>query len=148
MFIVDLWTLNCDLFRRLIDWNIARHVRRGASGARPVDGIANHPLDFRLMINWIQLVAGTEIKNASGPARPATAAAQHVAAFKPRDENQFLRLRNRERLAIHFAVWNFDELAQALRDFVRGIHHPEPFAFPGFAPAESACRSHHALENF
>src|SRR5687768_6038843 len=126
--------------------NIPRHLGCDASRPRPVNRISNYTLNFRLMINGIQLVAWAEIENPPCSTRPAAAAAQYIAAFEPRDEHQFLRFGDRERLAIHFAVWNLYELAEALRNLMRGIHHPQSFAFARFAPAERTRRSHQTLE--
>ena len=74
--------------------------------------------------------------------------AENLAAFEPRNENEFFRLRNRERLAVHFAARNFNKLAKTLCDFMRGIHNPKPLALAGLAPSKAARCAHELLENF
>src|ERR1043166_527770 len=118
--VVELRAVCRDSLSRFFHGNIARHMGRCTARTRPVNGVADRALNFRLMVNRIQLVAGTEIKNSSCTSRPAAAAPQHVTAFEPGDEYQLFRLRNRERLAVHFAVWNLDELAEPLRDLYGG----------------------------
>src|ERR1043166_1236007 len=145
--VVELRAACRDSLTRFFHGNIARHMGRCTARTRPVNGVADRALNFRLMVNRIQLVAGTEIKNSSCTSRPAAAAAQHVTAFEPGDEYQLFRLRDRERLAVHFALRNLDELAKALCDFMRGVHDPETFAFTGFAPTKGARCAHERFEN-
>src|SRR5262249_12916409 len=67
----------------------------------PGDGVRDDSAHFRLMVDGIGLVAGTEVEDAPLPAREAAAGAEDFAACEGREKHQFVGLRNIEVFAVH-----------------------------------------------
>src|SRR5262245_18596905 len=72
-----------DSLARFLIGNVPRNDRPAPLGASPMDGIINHALDQRVVINRIGFVSRTEIKNPTAPAHPTVAAAEHLSPFEP-----------------------------------------------------------------
>ena len=68
-----------------------------------------------MKIDRIGFVPGPEIEDLAVPALPGAAASEDFAAFKPGEENDLVRRRNRERLAVHLRVLNFKEAIDSAR---------------------------------
>src|SRR5439155_1389115 len=92
--------------------------RRGA--AAPGHAVGDRALDLRLVVDRVLLVAGAEVRDASCPAVVAATAAKDLPALERADENQLIRSRDVEELAVHLVVRDHDRLRKACCD--RAVH--------------------------
>lgn len=101
-------------------------------------------MDFRHEIDRKAFMAGTKIENA--PASPVIAAtrSKNLSALNPTNENQVVRLRDIEGLAVHFRLGNNNGFRQALCNGMCGVDNPYPFTLAAFmlAPAKIAGGTH------
>ncbi len=79
---------------------------------------------------------GAEVEDLAQAALVGDAGAEDLAAFKPGNEHDFLRLGDDEGLAVHLLMRQAELLGQALDDGVGGVDHPEDFLLVGLAPAQ------------
>src|SRR4051812_47986944 len=63
------------------------------AGARsgPARGVGEHPLDVRVVVDGIVLVARAEVEDPARAAGPAAPAAENLAAREARDEDELVR---------------------------------------------------------
>ena len=113
-----------------------------------MNSVAQDLPNDRVKVYRIDLVARTEVEDLAVAAFPGRAASEHFTAFKPGEENDFLRRRDRKRLAVHFAVFNLEAAIDSLRDRMSGVANPEPFPLSRLAPGERTARAHQSLEDF
>src|SRR4051794_22496600 len=78
-----------------------RRVVRPRAGSGPRHAVGDRALDLRLVIDRKLLVTWTEVGNAAVAAVPAAAAAKDLPALERRDENELVRRRYVEELAVH-----------------------------------------------
>ena len=88
-----------------------------------------------------------EVEDLARAALVGGAAAEDLAALEPGDEDQFVRLRNAERFAVHLLLREFDVLADAFDDRVPLGDDPEPLLLVGLAPLQIAGGAHQPLED-
>src|SRR6056297_2645873 len=101
----------------------------GALGRRgPADGVVEHRLDVLAVIDGVGLVARSEVEELPAAPAVATARAEHLTALEPRGEDEAVRFRNAERLAVGLGRLDDDRVAQAVDDGVAGVRDPEPLA--------------------
>src|ERR1700737_1134414 len=117
-------------------------------GCGPAHRVSQDQLHVWIEKDRIHFVSGGEIENFAVAAFPSATGAKNIAAFKPRNENNFIRRRNGEWFAVHLAVFDFEITIDAACDGMRGIANPNAFFLSGFTPGERATRAHEALENF
>src|SRR6185295_10004606 len=114
----------------------------------PVLGVAQHLPNDRMIIDRVGLVAGTKVEDFPVSSLPRATAAEDFAALKPGDEDNFIRRRNGERLAIHLGIFNLETFIDAAGDRMPGIANPESLTLRRFPPGEGSGRAHEALEDF
>src|SRR5258708_36645106 len=78
-----------DPLARLLDGNVGVLLAIQPKSLRrdPAHRIGDDPLHERMMINWIQLLAETEVENLPFAATQAATAAKHFSALEPGDEH-------------------------------------------------------------
>src|SRR5437667_3624302 len=131
------------------DWDLRAGVDPAFGvGRGPAHRISQDNLNVWIEKDRIHFVSGGEIENFAVTAFPGATGAKNIAAFKPRNENNFIRRRNGEWFAVHLAVFDFEITIDAACDGMRGIANPNAFFLSGFAPGERATGAHEALENF
>ena len=125
--------------------------RRGGvdadAGGAVAPSVHQHLAHVRVIVNRVRLVPRGEVKNPPIAALPEAAAAHHLAAFVPRNENLAVGLGDVETLAVHLGVGNLKILADALGDGVVGGKVPDAFFLGNLAPLQGAVGAHHAAEN-
>src|SRR4051812_326394 len=99
-----------------------RDLSFASLGTCPANGVVNDSLDLWIVIDRVSLVTGTEVKNASAPARPAVPTPKDFPALEPGDEHLFVRDRDSERFAIHFGFLQFDVIPNSFRDGMAWIN--------------------------
>ncbi len=111
-----------------VDFHHRGHIAIGDGGLilgrRPFYRIEDYLLDFRLMVDGENLVAGTEVKDLALAPMIAAPAAEYFAAFKPTDEHQLVGLRDIEMLALHLFMVDDDFFIQSFRNGMAGVDHP------------------------
>lgn len=135
-----------DSFTGLLDRGVPGCVGGTALRRSPTDSVGDHPLDLWMMIDRITFVTGAEIKDASAATAPCAAAAEDFTALEPGNENEIVGCGDAERFAIHFALFEFDAVVDAIGDGMTGVDDPDSLPFTGFAPAKGATGSKHPLE--
>ena len=141
--LVQLRTFRDELLVRLVDRDVwttvdpLLTVRRGL-----VNRVLQDSPNERVKINRVSFMARTEVKYFAVAAFPRAAAAENLAAFKPRNKNNFVGRGDGERLAIHFSVFDFETAIDSLRNRVAGMANPEPLALSRLPPGERAARAH------
>ena len=76
--------------------------------SRPADCISQNQLRTRIEIDGIHFVSGRKIENFPVAAFPGAAGTKNLAAFEPRNKNNFVRRRDREWLTVHFGVGDLE----------------------------------------
>src|SRR5581483_3489596 len=126
---------------------VAKHRLGPGHGRGPARGVGDHAPDLRVEVGRVALVARPEVEDLAAAARVAAAAAEDLAALEPANEHQRLGRGDVEALAVHLLLGQLDRLAQASRDRVAGLEHPDPLVVVGFAPLEVAGGAHQAPED-
>src|SRR5262245_57787546 len=94
--------------RKYLQWrrrSLDRVVRtRAIDRFRPADTVCDHLEHVVVVIGRVGLVAGAEVEDLAGAALVAATAAEDLAAGKPTDEDQGVRLRDVEMLAVHLLL--------------------------------------------
>ena len=93
------------------------------------------------------LVARPEVDDPAATAPVRAAAAEHLAALEPAHEDQLVRGRDVEVLAVHLLLRQDEGLAEALGDRMRRVHDPQALAAAVLPPLEVAGRAHQPLED-
>ena len=91
---------------------------RTAVRSRPVNGVLYDARDVLTPECRIFLVSGTEIEYLPEPAVIAAAAPEHLPAGEPAYEDEVVRLRYPEALAVGFLLFELDVFGQTLCDWV------------------------------
>ena len=120
---------------------------RPSTGAAQRTALAITRRTSRVVVDRIVLVAGAEVEDPPAPARPAAAAAEHLAARERADEHQLVGRRDVEVLAVHLLRVDDDRLRHAGGDRMRGGDRPHQLALALVAPAQAARRAEQALED-
>ncbi len=92
-------------------------------------------------------MAGAEVENPARPAPPGGAGAEHFAAGEPADEDQLVRRRDAEGLAVHLLGRDLEARTDALGDGVGRVDDPKALLVGGLAPGERAGVAHEGLED-
>ena len=100
-----------------------------------------------MVVGGACLVAWAEIEDPSGPASERATRAEHLASGEPTDQDQFVRRRDVEVLAVHLLMRQLEVLADAGGDGVSGRDHPEAFFVAALTPLQITTCSHQALEH-
>ena len=97
----------------------------------------------------LALVGGSEVKDASRAARVTAPAAKHLASLIRADEDELVRRRDVEELAIHLLVRDHDGLRQPRGDGMSRVHRPDHLALASRIgpPAQRAAGAHEAPED-
>src|SRR5690606_29947572 len=113
----------------------------------PLDCVRDDVENLRMIVNGVGFVAGAEVEDAPLAAIETASAAEHLAAFKPADEDEFIRRRYVKALTVHFSLFDFEVLAQSGRNGVIGLYNPDALFLSDLAPLEIAGRPHECLED-
>lgn len=73
----------------------------------PPDTVCDDTMNLRVLVDRKGFVSGSKEEDAAPATLERAAAAEYLATFKPRHENQFVGNGNVKRFAIHFRLWNF-----------------------------------------
>ena len=122
-------------------------VRGAARTGRPAGGVGDDPADVGIEVGRVGLVARPEVDDPAATPPERAAAAEDLAALEPADEDEFVRRRDVEVLAVHLLLRQDERLVQALGDGMRRIHDPQPLGTAVLAPLEVAGRAHEPLED-
>ena len=114
---------------------------------RPRDAVRDHLADVLVVVHREVLVAGREVEDLPVSAAERAAGPEHLAAGEGRHEDQFVRHRDVEELAVHLLLLDLDRVRHALRDRVRRVHRPDQLAVALTAPAQRARRTHQLAED-
>ena len=79
-------------------------------------------------------MAGAEIEDSPGSARPGAAAAKDFSAGKAADQDRFLGLGDIEEFAVHFFFFENEMIVDAVKDRMTGPGDPENLALADVAP--------------
>src|SRR5271155_5183921 len=119
-----------------------------ARRSRPLDGILDHFQNIGVEIGGKCFMAGAEIDDFSGAARPRASAAKDFAAAEAADQKNSLGLGDVEELAVHFLVIEDEMIVDSLRDGMAGTGDPQNFALGRIlAPFQIATRAHQFFED-
>jgi hypothetical protein len=99
------------------------------------------------VVRRVLLVAGAEVEHPALAAAVAAAGAEHLAAGERADEDQLVRLRDVEQLAVHLLALDHQRVRDALGDRVTGGHRPEQLAVVLGPPVERAGGAHQPDED-
>ena len=106
-------------------------VAEGRSGtavrSRPVNGVLYDARDVLTPECRVFLVSGAEIEYLSEPAVIAAAAPENLSAGEPAYEDEIVRLRYLEALAVGFFLFELDVFGQTPRDRVGQLYYPDAF---------------------
>lgn len=95
---------------------------RTAVRSRPVDGVLYDTRDILPPECRVFLVSGAEIEYFAEPAVIAASAPEHLPAGEPAYEDEVVRLRYPEALAVGFFLFELDVFGQPPRDRVGPFH--------------------------
>src|SRR5439155_5368309 len=108
-FFVDLGTFNLERFGCVFGGDLRAAVDPlHAIACGPANSIAQNQPDILIVIDRIGLVAGAEVKDFAVATLPSATGAENFTPFKPGDENNLVSRGNRERVAVHFDVHDFE----------------------------------------
>src|ERR671911_1332964 len=122
-----------------VDW--CRPWRRRG----PADGVLDDALDVLVVVRGILLVAGTEVEDPTPPPPVTQTAPEDFPPSEPAHEDELVRLRNVEGLAVHL-LFELYILADTLGYGMPRRDYPEPLGVV-VAPLEVARRTHEPLED-
>lgn len=114
----------------------------------PAHRVGNDALNQRMMISWMGLMAGPEIKDPSLPTSIATSTAKDLSTTEPAQQNQDIGLRNIEILAIHLFVIQFKVRANARDGRMARLNDPQSLVVIALSPVEITGRTHQTFEDF
>src|SRR5918994_2143802 len=111
----------------------------------PADGVLDDALDVLVVVGGVLLVAGAEVEDPTPPPPVTQAAPEDLPTSEPAHEDELVRLRDVEGLAVHLLLELY-VLPYSLRYGVARRYHPEPLRVV-VAPLEVAGRTHEPLED-
>ena len=100
---------------------------RTAGRSRPVDGVLYDTRDILPPECRVFLVSGAEIEYLPEPAVIAATAPENLSAGEPAYEDEVIRLRYPEALAVGFFLFELDVFGQPPRDRVGRLYYPDAF---------------------
>ena len=106
----------------------------------PQDRVGQHAPHVGMVVDGVVLVARAEVEDAPRAAVEAAAAAEHLAAGEGGDEDELVRRRDVEVLAVHLLGLDDDRVRDAGGDGMRGVDRPDQLALALVAPAQGAAR--------
>src|SRR6478735_8061038 len=116
--------LRSNLLQRHLD--IPKRPLRSIDWRGPFRGVGDHPADFRIEIGRVRFVSRPKVEDLARAALVAASAAEYLAPLEPGNEDERLRLRNIEMLAVHLLFFHLDVLADPLDNRMAGRNDPEP----------------------
>src|ERR671926_83697 len=120
--------------------------RRGPRCRRgPADGVLDDALDVLIVVGGVLLVARTEVEDPTPPPPVTQAAPEDLPTSEPAHEDELVRLRYVEWLAVHL-LFELDVLTEPLRYGMPWRDDPEPLGVV-VAPLEVTGRAHELLED-
>ena len=99
-----------------------------AYGTSPTDGVTDDSLYVFVLIRRIGFMTGLEIEDLSVSACEGTAAAENLSAIEPTDKNNLVGIRDIERFAVHFLIFQEESIPHTLGDGVIRLDLPDPFS--------------------
>src|SRR6478609_2027422 len=91
-----------DFFGSILHRHVQGSIGAAALRTCPAGRIINHSLNLRMMVDGIQFVAWTKVKNTPTAASPTIAASENFPSFEPRNEYLLVRHGDAERFTVHF----------------------------------------------
>src|SRR5690349_18152133 len=119
----------------------------GRPAATPRHGVCDHALYLGLKVNRVLLVPRAEVKDAPSAAVEAAAAAKHLAALERADEDELVRRRDVEELAVHLLVGDDEGLRDTRSDRMVWADGPDDLALAHLAPPQPAAGPHQPHED-
>ena len=127
-------------------------AQQGRQRPRPValhpgDAVRDHPAHVGVVVHGVVLVARREEEDLAVSPPERAAAAEHLATGEGRDEDQLVRGRDVERLAVHLLGVDDDRIRYALGDRVGRVDRPDQLPVLLAAPAQRAGGAHQLAED-
>src|SRR5215217_4795430 len=120
--------------------------RRSRCRCGPADGVLDDALDVLVVVGGVLLVARAKIEDPTPPSPVTQAAPEDLPTPEPAYEDELVRLRDVEGLAVHLLLELY-VLPDPLRYGMPWRDHPESLGVI-VAPLEVAGRAHESLEDF
>src|SRR5215216_724677 len=111
----------------------------------PADGVLDDALDVLIVVRRVLLVTGAEVEDPTPPPPVTQAAPEDLPPSEPAHEDELVRLRDVEGLAVHL-LFELYVFADSLRYGMPRRDYPEPLRVV-VAPLEVAGCAHELLED-
>src|SRR5215208_6930832 len=119
--------------------------RRPGCWCGPADGVLDDALDVLIVVGGVLLVAWTEVEDPTPPPPVTQAAPEDLPTTEPAHEDELVRLRHVEGLAVHL-LFELNVLPESLGYGMPRCDDPKPLRVI-VAPLEVAGRAHKLLED-
>src|ERR1700734_3413391 len=81
--------------------HLVGHWQRAVGAAGPADSVGDHPAYYGVVVDGVILVSGAEVEDPPGAPVEAASGPEYLSAGEARDEDELVRLRDVEELAVH-----------------------------------------------